>query len=202
MVPDNPRRDVPNPALTRLQAELREARAELARLRAEYGEEALKNVERDRRTMRGFKIAKGRLGKIIRAAMERVSRFEARLGRMPKRVPVKDVVEGDVVKLAPERKHLTSLLKMVAYQAESDLVRLLAPHYKRVEQEGRTLIQSAIAAGGDLEVTDHELRVTLAPLSSPHRTRAVSALCEELNRSRTAFPGSHLVLRYSVKQGD
>jgi len=152
--------------------------------------------------MRGFKIAKGRLGKIIRAAMERVSRFEARLGRMPKRVPVKDVVEGDVVKLAPERKHLTSLLKMVAYQAESDLVRLLAPHYKRVEQEGRTLIQSAIAAGGDLEVTDHELRVTLAPLSSPHRTRAVSALCEELNRSRTAFPGSHPVLRYSVKQGD
>ena len=35
-----------------------------------------------------------------------------------------------------ERKHLTSLLKMVAYQAESDLVRQIAPHNARAEDEG------------------------------------------------------------------
>jgi len=34
-----------------------------------------------------------------------------------------------VIKLAVERKHLTNLLKMVAYQAEGDLLRILAPHY-------------------------------------------------------------------------
>jgi hypothetical protein len=51
---------------------------------------------------------------------------------------------------------------MVAYQAESDLVRLVAPPYKRVGDEGRTLIQSALASAADLEVTDTELRITLA----------------------------------------
>ena len=93
---------------------------------------------------------------------------------MPKRVPVQDVVTGEVVKLAPERKHLTNLLKMVAYQAESDLVRLVAPHYRRTEDEGRTLIQSALASAADIEVTDRELRVAvvsaqLAPSDPGHR---------------------------------
>ena len=91
-----------------------------------------------------------------------------------------------------------NLLKMVAYQAESDLVALIQPHYRRAAQEGRTLIQSALARAADLEVTEHELRVRLLPLSSPHRSRAVAALCDELNRSPALFPGSRLRLHFSV----
>ena len=124
--------------------------------------------------------------------------LEARRAAAPKRVPVADVVSGDVVKLEPERKLFTNLVKMVAYQAESDLVRLVAPHYKRVEEEGRTLIQSALAGAADLLVTDTELRVHLAPLSSPHRTRAITALCEELDLRAVRFPGSALRLRFAV----
>jgi hypothetical protein len=89
---------------------------------------------------------------------------------------------------------------MVAYQAESDLLRLVASHYQRVEEEGRTLIQSALASAAGLEVTDTELRITLAPQSSPHRTRAVAWLCEELNGTETTFPGSRLRLRYTIRE--
>jgi hypothetical protein len=104
-----------------------------------------------------------------------------------------------VVKLAPEVQHLVNLVKMVAYQAESDLFRALEPHYRRAAEEGRTLIQSALASAADLEVTPTELHVTLAPLSSPHRSRASAALCEELNRLDVSFPGSRLHLRYAVR---
>jgi len=45
-----------------------------------------------------------------------------------------------VLKLSTERKHLTNLLKMVAFQIESDLVEMIRPHYKRVQDEGRTLV--------------------------------------------------------------
>ena len=124
--------------------------------------------------------------------------LEAARAALPKRVPVHTVVDGDVVKLAPERKLLTNLLKMVAYQAESELVRLVAPHYKRVEDEGRTLIQSALAGPADLELTDTELHVVLRPLSSPHRSRAIASLCEELNQHPAYFPGTRLRLRYAV----
>ena len=89
---------------------------------------------------------------------------------------------------------------MVAYQAESDLLRLVAPHYRRAGDEGRTLIQSALASAADLEVTQTELRVVLAAQSSPHRTRAIAVLCEELNQTETVFPGSNLRLHYSVRE--
>lgn len=127
-----------------------------------------------------------------------MTRLEARRAKIPRRVPVQSLNAEPVVKLAPEIKHLTNLVKMVAYQAESDLVRTVAPYYRRVEDEGRTLIQAALLSAADLVVTEKELRVTLVPQSSPHRTRAIAALCQELNSLDSFFPGSRLRLRYAI----
>ena len=150
--------------------------------------------------MRGFKIAQGKLGQRIWSAWHRVQQLENRRAAVPRRVPVQSLTEEPVVKLAPERKHLTNVLKIVAYQAESDLFRLVLRHYRRAGEEGRTLIQSALVSVADLEATQTELRVTLAPQSSPHRTRAIAALCEELNQTNTCFPGSQLRLRYAIRE--
>jgi transposase len=200
VVLDDPSREVPNPVWAVADAKLRQAYASLDRLQAEYGLEALTNLERLRRTMRGFKTAQGKLGQKIWSAWEHVQQLEKRRAAIPRRVPVQSVTEEPVIKLAPERKHLTNLIKMVAYQAESDLFRLVGPHYCRADEEGRTLIQSALASAADLEATTTELRVTLAPQSSPHRTRAVAELCNELNQIQTLFPGSRLRLSYSVRE--
>jgi len=196
--PDDPARDVPNPERKAVAAQLREARAELTRLQAEYGRAVANNPERLRPTVRGFKIAHGKLGKALRAAMDKVAKLEARQAATPARVPVGQAVSEEVIKLAPERKLLTNLLKMIAYQAETELVRQVYPHYQRAEQEGRTLIQSALQAAADLEVSDTQLNIVLAPLSSPHRTRAIDALCQELNRATACFPGTRLRLHYAI----
>jgi len=198
VVPDNPAREVPNPKRRALTAKLQQAHAAFAQLTAEYGAEALLNPERARPTMRGFKIAHSRLAARLRTAFDRLTTLEQARAATPTRIPVRDVVKGAVVKLAPERKLLTNLLKMVAYQAESDLLHRVAPHYTRSTDEGRTLIQAALASPADLEVTADELRVFIHPLSSPHRTRAIAALCEDLNTRPVLFPGSRLRLRYGV----
>ena len=199
-VPDDPTREVPNPAWAALDAQLHQTHAQLDRLQAEYGLEALTNLEQQRRTMRGFKTAQGKLGHKIWSAWQRILNLEKRRAAAPRRVPVRAVMDEPVVKLAPERKHLTNLIKMVAYQAESDLLRLVAPHYRRAGDEGRTLLQTALASAADIEVTQTELRVTLAAQSSPHRTRAIAALCEELNQTKTIFPGSRLHLHYAIRE--
>lgn len=198
---DDASREVPNPAWRKLDAECRAIHAAVAKKLAGYGDKAFGNIEGQRPTMRGFKIAHAAMGREIRVALARLRKVRAKRAATPKRVAIGQVVSGQVIKLAPERKHLLNLIKMVAYQAESDLVRLIVPHYKRAAQEGRTLVQNMLSSAADLEVTKTELRVTVAPLSSAHRTRALLALCDELNRSKTIFPGTQLCLRYAIRQG-
>jgi hypothetical protein len=149
--------------------------------------------------MRGFKVAHGRLGKQLRTARARVAQLFEQRRDVPKRVEIRDLNERAVVKLATERKHLTDIIKMVAYQAESDLLALLRPHYARVDQEGRTLLHELFTSAGDIRVSDSELHISLAPLSSPHRTHAAQALCEMLDQTATIFPGSRLRIQFAVR---
>src|SRR3990170_3547242 len=112
--PDDPTRTVPNPARRALDKEIRSARAEV-----------VDNPEGRRPTMRGFKIAHGKIGKPLRAARDRLAELLTHRRALPQRVEVRDVSDGAVVKLATERKHLTNIVKMLAYQAESDLLAFL-----------------------------------------------------------------------------
>jgi transposase len=197
--PEDPTRTIPNPERRALDKEIRAARADLARLERELGAAAASNAEQRRPTMRGFKIAYGRLGKELRKARVRVSQLFEKRRNVPKRVEVRELNERTLVKLATERKHLTDIIKMVAYQAESDLIALLRPHYARVDQEGRTLLHEVFAAAGDIHVADGELNLTLLPLSSPHRTHVAQALCEILDKTATIFPGSRLRIRFAMR---
>jgi transposase len=196
--PADPTRDVPNPARKALDAELHRARAAVAKLASAYGIGAFDDAAQLCVTLRTYKHERTPQAQALSAALERVSAIEARRAKVPVRVPVAQAIEGPVVQLATERKHLTNLFKLVAYQAESELTRAIAPYYKRTEDEGRTLVQTALASAADIRVTATELHVTLAPLSSAHRTAAIAALCEDLNRTATRFPGTDLRLRFGI----
>lgn len=197
--PEDPTRTIPNPQRRALDKQIHAARAELAKLERQYGAAAADNAEQRRPTMRGFKIAHGKLGKQLRAARARVAKLLEKRRNVPKRLEIRDLTERAVVKLATERKHLTDIIKMVAYQAESDLLALLRPYYARADQEGRTLLHELLATAGDIRVCDSELHITLAPLSSPHRTRAVQALCDILDQTATTFPGSPLRICFAMR---
>ena len=49
----------------------------------------------------------------------------------------------------------------------------------------RTLLHELFATPGNIRVSDSELNITLAPLSSPHRTQAAQALCLILDQTAT-----------------
>jgi hypothetical protein len=91
-----------------LAKEIRAARTDLAKLEHEYGAAAADNTEPRRPTMRGFKIAHGRLGKQLRTARARVVQLFEQRREVPKPVEVRDLNERAVVKLATECKHLTA----------------------------------------------------------------------------------------------
>lgn len=161
-----------NPQWLRLTRRLKEARAEVMRLQGELGKEAAANHETARPTMRGFKIAHANFRGEIRKVESRIERLLAQRKKMPKRIGA-----NDLKMLRTEKKLIADVIKMTAYQVETELLGMLQDHYVRADEEGRTLLHAAFQSPARLEATETELRVTIARQSSPHRTAALAALC-------------------------
>ena len=195
---DDPNRLVANPVRKAVKKELQRTRNQLGKLYAHLAAATLDS--RGRRLPRvAAQKRKEKFRIDIAQTQAHLQKLQAHYRSLPQRVPLAQAQKGQtVMKLSTQRKHLTNVLKMVAYQIESDLLELIRPHYKRVEEEGRTLIHSVLQDAADIEPGQEELRITLAPLSSPHRTRVVEALCTALNQTNTVFPGTQLKLHYSV----
>jgi hypothetical protein len=197
--PDDPERSVPNPARKAIDKELRKARASLNKIKETYGAAFIDYFEGRTPTMRAFTSSEKQIFQEMQKATDRITTLAAQQKSIPARVPLAQTQPGqNPVKLSTERKHLTNVLKLVAYQIESDLVNLIRPHYARTDDEGRTLIQSALQSAATLEPTENQLRIILSPLSSSHRSTALAALCESLNKTETRFPGSSLLMRFAV----
>lgn len=186
--------DRPNPQWTRMTKQLKQAKAKVARLQAELGEHAADNDEATRRTMRGFKIAHADLRRQLEEAQSEVERLLNKRKKTPKRIPA-----SDLQTLKTEKKLIVDSIKMAAYQVETQLLGMLQDHYARTADEGRTLLHAAFQSPARLEVTDDELRITIAAQSSPHRTAALAALCRQLDAIPTPFPGTPLRLRLAVE---
>ena len=199
--PADPERTVPNPERKAVAKALATSRAAWQELEQAYGQQARSNAEAQRPTMRGFKIAQAGLNRQITALEKKCRELQARLAALPQRVPVKAILpEAEIVQLSPEAKHLTDTLKMVAYRAETALVRCLTPHYAGTEDEGRALIREMLLTSADIlpEVDDHRLRVRLHSLANPRSNEALAKLCEALNALEVRYPGTDLTLVYQA----
>ena len=197
--PDDPTRSVPNPARKAAVKEVHAAGVHLRKLRERYGATAIDYIHGPTSKDSGFEIAEQEIRMEIDKTTKRIKKLQVRRDSLPARMTVADIQKGqEMVKLSTERKHLTNVLKMVAYQTESDLVELIRPHYSRVEDEGRTFIQMALQDTADIEPMNDQLRIKLAPLSSPHRSRVLESLCVALNKTKTLFPGTLLQMHYVV----
>jgi len=202
--PADPERTIPNPARKTLAKALTGSRTALHELEQAYGAQARTNAEAQRPTMRGFKIAHAGLRQRITALEAKCDQLQARLATLPKRVPLKTVLdEAEIVKLAPEAKHLTDTIKMVAYRAETALVRCLAPYYVRTEDDGHALIREMLLTSADIlpQPDDHRLLVRLHSLANPRSNDALARLCDMLNGLEVRYPGTDLTLVYQAPGG-
>jgi hypothetical protein len=117
--------------------------------------------------------------------------LKARIAALPERVPVKAVLdEEEIVRLAPEAKHLTDTIKMVADRAETALVRCLAPHYAKTEDEGRALIREMLSSSADIIPEAQHLRIRLHSLANPRSNQALAYVCATLNALELQYPGT------------
>jgi len=186
--------DRPNPSRRPLERALVKARAQVQRLQAELGAPMSAGQGTDQRTVRGFKIAHAELRARLAEAEAEVAGLQAELEQLPRRIPAIGLKA-----LKTEKKLIADTIKMTAYQVETRLLGMLNGVYCRNEDEGRTLLQAAFQSTARIEVREGELYVELVPQSSPHRTKAIEALCAELNTLDTKFPGTRLRLKLAIQ---
>ena len=181
---DDLARSVPNPKKKEAAKNVRAAKAALLTAEAEVARETLEQ---------GSAGIEG-----IEQAHEALADAKAAQRAVPARVALGEVYP-DAMRLSPERKRLHDAIRMATYNATTALCRLLAPHYRRAEDEGRTLLLEALRSPADLAVIGDELHVNINALSAPRRSRAIAGLCAELNATETLYPGTKLRLVFAVK---
>jgi len=190
-VGDDLDRLVPNPLRKQADRHLGDARQRLVAAEAEEGRAAVEG-RRTKADTESMAIA-------FADARAEIDRLHADARAIPAKAPLGDSHPA-ATRLDPERKRIHDAIRMATYNAESDLVRLLAPHYSRAEDEARSLLREVFRSPADLQVVGHELHVGIKPLSAPRRTRALAGLCADLTATRTTYPGTDLTLVYAVAE--
>jgi len=197
--PADPTRTVPNPERKALAKTLAATRAAVTELEQTYGQRARGNTERQRPTMRGFKIANAAITQQLTALETELRALKARVAALPKRVPLTALLDHTaIVRLAPEAKHLTDTIKMVAYRAETALVRHLTPHDATTEDDGRALIREMLLTSADIVPDGQRLLVRVHALANPRSNAALTRLCDTLTTLGVRYPGTDLTLVYQA----
>jgi transposase len=197
--PDDPDREVPNPAKKAAAAQVR--RAEILAAAAQAQRDASLAALRNPAPGEPVTITNQMINALDAPAEAAWAGFQAAqdaAAAVPARIRLGEIAP-DMVRLEAEVKQITHAIRMAAYNAETALARALNGHYARAGDEAYALIREALTTSGDIIPGHGELLIRLDPLTAPRRTQALAALCDQLNQTRACYPGTDLVLRYEVK---
>ena len=197
--PDDPGRLVPNPAKKAAAAQVRHAEilAAAAQAQRDTSLAALRNPAPGQPVTITNQMISA-LDTPVEAAYRELDEADTAAAATPSRVPL-GTLAPDMMRLEAEIKQITHAIRMTAYNAEATLARTLNGYYARAGDEAYALIREALTASGDIHPGDSELLIQLDPLTAPRRTRALAALCDQLNHTASRYPGTDLVLHYEVK---
>ena len=132
---------------------------------------------------------------------QQVENLKQQRNDIPRQIPLSQMPESTRYnQLNRESKMLQNIIKMICYRAETALVRLLSPHYKRAREEIRALIKSVIKTPINMEVDrkNQELKISLYPLSNLRSNEAISKICQTVNDTNTIYPGTNLRLNFKI----
>ncbi len=199
VTPDNRARLVPNPAKKTAAAAVKTARKHLAE--AESGRQRKLDALHHPAPGTSAVITNAMLARLdapVDAARRKLQAAQAAAKATPAKISLSQH-HPDMVRLDAETKLITHAIRMAAYNAETALARALGGSYARAGDEAYALIREALTTSGDIIPGPGTLTIRLDPLSAPRRTRALAALCDQLNATATRYPGTKLTLRYEIR---
>jgi hypothetical protein len=199
--------DVPNPVVKASTAELKRLRTTAQKLRAALGRTLVLDADqprtmdragsRARRAPRMLPTTRVALISQLQTLEVQIEETKSQVRSLPARVPLSSL--GPLPQVPRlERKLITDVVKIAAYNAQSWLADRLAHHYTNAN-DVNDLLRSFAELSGTLTLqSDGGLRVCLEPPDLPLHRRALTGLCADLNLGQPVFPGTDRRLHYQV----
>jgi hypothetical protein len=122
------------------------------------------------------------------------------LKKLSKHVTLADLKDEDKFgRLCSGRKRLTDTIKMIAYRSETAMVPLLKSATVDTA-EARRLLQTLFVTEADIypEAENKLLRVRVHNASRPSANQSLARLFEQLNETKTQYPGTDLRVVYEL----
>lgn len=179
---------VVNPAHRRLDGQVRKKAALLKRDAAQFGALNLKD-DIEPKKVEAFAQRKSELQDAIAELQREVDDLKAQ-----RKAPQRHVTYGQLPadarleRLSTQSEHLIDVIKMVAYRAETAMVRIVREKMTR-HDDARSLLRAIYQTEADI-VPDQQVRtltVCLHPLANASSDEAVRNLCDEINATGTLF---------------
>ena len=214
-------REVPNPAVKAATAELKRLRITAQKLRAALGRAVVldmdaptgigdqhtetaqttptgdRPIRKARRTPRVLPTTRAALIGQLQALEVQMEQTRSQLRNLPRQVALSSL--GPLPQEPRlERKLITDVVKIAAYNAQAWLADRLARHYANSNDLYDLLRSFAHLSGTLTRQADGGLQVRLQPPDLPLHARALTGLCAELNLSRPVFPHTDVVVHYEV----
>jgi Transposase protein len=190
---------VVNPAYRELDGKIRSNNSKLARRKAKFGAIVLEG-ELEREKVEEYGRQKAGLQEEISFLQKETDELKARRKECPRHISFAELPEGEQFSaLANDKKQIVDTIKMIAYRAETALANLIKP-YMTDKREARSLLRQIFTSEADLKPDEENktLTVSLHNLTNPVSDRIVRNLCQEINATKTIFPGSNLRLVYKL----
>jgi hypothetical protein len=195
--PDDPLVD--NPQIETLRKEKSHRQARLERLQGQLGANLLER-KRDTIELAQYKAQHDQLIQDIATLEHQVEALKLQLKALPKQVPISQVLGQPLEQANSERKTFLDTLAILADQAESSLLEMLA----NVDpgRDHRIVLHTILHHGAVIQLIGSTLQVRLKPFDSPRLQRLAETLCVALTaqKAHTLDKFSFLVV-YQVTPG-
>jgi prepilin-type processing-associated H-X9-DG protein len=190
---------VVNPVYRDLDGKIRSHNSKLARRKAKFGAIVLEG-ELEKKKVKAYERQKAELQDEISFLQKQTDELKARRKGCPRHISFAELPEGEQFSaLANDKKQIVDTIKMIAYRAETALAILIKP-YMTDKREARSLLRQIFTSEADLKPDEENktLTVSLHNLTNPVSDRIARNLCQEINATKTIFPGSKLRLVYKL----
>lgn len=191
---------VVNPEYRAIEKEIRKRKVNLKNLHAEFGEMTLDIDEDETSRVMKYEIQMAELREQISSEESVIKRLQKQRNATPKYITIAQLsVNEKFSQLATGKKHFIDTIKMVAYRAETAMANIIRPHMAR-KDEARMVIRQIFNTETNLipDEQNKRLIVELHNLASEYSDQLANILCQELNNSRTIFPGTDMAIFYKL----